>query len=131
MVALSVQMVLAQRLVRVICENCAVPHTLTPHEYEWLRLELGNLVDNHVYQHGQGCSHCGNTGYLGRQAVYEFLEMSNTLVEVLNRGDANEFMALGREQMGGNTLRRDAVRLVLAGRTTVEEAMRIGTQLDD
>nr|AMK59148.1 type II secretion system protein E [uncultured bacterium UPO42] len=131
MVALSVQMVLAQRLVRVICENCAVPHTLTPHEYEWLRLELGNLVDSHVYQHGRGCSHCGNTGYLGRQAVYEFLEMSNTLVEVLNRGDANEFMALGREQMGGNTLRRDAVRLVLAGHTTVEEAMRIGTQLDD
>ena len=131
MVALSVQMVLAQRLVRVICENCAETHALTPHEYEWLRLELGNLVDNHVYQHGRGCGHCGNTGYLGRQAVYEFLEMTNTLVEVLNRGDANEFMALGREQMGGDTLRRDAVRLVLAGRTTVEEAMRIGTQLDD
>jgi len=49
----------------------------------------------------------------------------------VNRGDPNEFMQIGREQMGGDTLRRDAVRLVLEGRTTIEEAMRISTQLDE
>jgi MSHA biogenesis protein MshE len=63
--------------------------------------------------------------------VYEVLEMTNPLVEAANRGDPNEFMAVGREQMGGNTLRRDAVRLVVNGRTTAEEAMRISTQLDE
>ncbi len=131
MVALSIQMVLAQRLVRVICGNCSVPHTLAPHEHEWLVAELGDQVDNHQYKHGQGCSHCANTGYQGRQAAYELLEMTNSLVEVLNRGDPNEFMAIGREQMAGHTLRRDAVRLVLSGRTTVDEAMRISTQLDE
>jgi MSHA biogenesis protein MshE len=131
MVALSVQMVLAQRLVRVICENCGEPHALAPHEREWLRYELGDQVDASGYRRGRGCAHCGNTGYQGRQAVYELLEMTNTLVEAINHGDPNEFVRLGREQMAGATLRRDAVRLVLEGRTTVDEAMRISTQLDE
>jgi len=131
MVALSIQMVLAQRLVRVICENCAEPHELSPHEREWLRYELGERVDNFKYRHGRGCAHCANVGYTGRQAVYEFLEMSNALVEAANHGDPNEFIQIGREQMGGNTLRRDAVRLVVNGRTTVDEAMRISSQFED
>jgi len=131
MVALSLQLVLAQRLVRVICENCAEAYTLSPSEHEWLRTELGDHVDEHKYMHGCGCSHCGNTGYQGRQGVYEMLEMNNALVQAANEADTVGFMQAGREQMAGNTLRRDAVRLVIAGRTTVHEAMRIATQLED
>jgi MSHA biogenesis protein MshE len=108
-----------------------VPHEPLPNEHLWLKVELGDQVESHAYRRGSGCSHCANTGYQGRQAVYEYLDMTNTLVESVNRGDPNEFVQLGREQMGGNTLRRDAVRLVLAGRTTIEEAMRISTQLDE
>ena len=131
MVALSIQMVLAQRLVRVICENCIEPHELAPHEAEWLKYELGDRVGNFQYKHGRGCAHCANTGYQGRQAVYEIMEMTNALVEAANHGDPNEFIRIGREQMGGNTLRRDAVRLVVNGRTTVDEAMRISSQLEE
>lgn len=131
MVALSIQLVLAQRLLRVICQNCSAPHQPEPHEQEWLRYELGDRVGEFKYAKGRGCAHCANTGYQGRQAVYEFLEMSNALVEAANHGDPNEFMQIGREQMGGHTLRRDAVRLVVGGRTTIEEAMRIATQLDE
>jgi MSHA biogenesis protein MshE len=131
MVALSIQMVLAQRLVRVICENCAEPYEPAPHEREWLKYELGERVDNFKYRTGRGCAHCANTGYTGRQAVYEFLEMSNALVEAANHGDPNEFIQIGREQMGGNTLRRDAVRLVVNGRTTIAEAMHISSQFED
>ena len=131
MVALSLNLVLAQRLLRMVCENCAEAHTLAPHEHEWLRYELGDSVDSHRYRHGRGCAHCGNAGYLGRQAVFELLEMSKELVEAANHGDPAEFMRIGREQMAGHTLRQDAVRLVLEGRTTVEEAMRISNQLDD
>jgi MSHA biogenesis protein MshE len=131
MVALSIQLVLAQRLVRVICDNCAQPHALLPHEREWLKYELGERVDNFKYREGAGCAHCANTGYTGRQAVYEILEMSNALVEAANHGDPNEFIQIGRQQMGGNTLRRDAVRLAVNGRTSVDEAMRISTQLEE
>jgi MSHA biogenesis protein MshE len=131
MVALSIQMVLAQRLLRVICENCAEPHELLPHEREWLRFELGDAIDGHRFRSGRGCAHCSNTGYQGRQAVYEFLEMSSALVEAVNHGDPNEFIQAGREQMAGNTLRRDAVRLAVAGRTTVDEAMRVSSQFEE
>jgi MSHA biogenesis protein MshE len=131
MVALSIQMVLAQRLVRVICQNCSAEHPPEPHELEWLRYELGDRAARFNYAKGRGCAHCASTGYQGRQAVYEFLEMSNALVEAANHGDPNEFMRIGREQMAGHTLRRDAVRLVVNGRTTIDEAMRIATQLDE
>lgn len=131
MVALSIQMVLAQRLLRVICENCAAPHELLPHEREWLRFELGDAVDGHRFRRGRGCAHCSNTGYQGRQAVYEFLEMSSALVEAINHGDPNEFIQAGREQMAGNTLRRDAVRLAVEGRTTVDESMRVSSQFEE
>ncbi len=131
MVALSVHMVVAQRLVRVICSNCQEAYSLTPNEHEWLRYELGDQVDNHAFHHGRGCSHCANTGYQGRSGVYEFLEMSDSVVEAINHEDPGEFMRVARQQMAGETLRRDAVRLVLAGRTTVAEAMRVSNQFEE
>lgn len=131
MVALSVHMVVAQRLVRVICGNCRETYTLTPSEHEWLRYELGDQVDSHAFHHGRGCTHCANTGYQGRTGVYEFLEMSDRVVEAINHEDPGEFMRAARQQMAGETLRRDAVRLVLAGQTTVAEAMRISNQFEE
>ena len=131
MVALSIQMVLAQRLLRIVCENCAEQHDLLPHEREWLRFELGDDIDGHRFRRGCGCPHCANTGYQGRQAVYEFIEMSGALVEAVNHGDPNEFIQAGREQMAGDTLRRDAVRLAIAGRTSVDEAMRVSSQFEE
>jgi len=131
MVALSLQMVVAQRLVRVVCDYCSEPYAPLPHEHEWLRHELGDSVDAHTYRSGRGCAHCNNGGYMGRQGVYEVLEMSQALVEAANHGDPQQFMHVGRQQMAGNTLRRDAVRLVVAGRTTVDEAMRISNQFDE
>ena len=131
MVALSLQLVLAQRLVRVICENCGEPHTPAPHEHEWLRFELGDTVDQRKYLQGKGCAHCGGTGYSGRTGVYEMLEMTNEIVEAINSDDSGLFVQAARKQMAGETLRRDAVRLVVKGRTTIEEAMRISNQFED
>jgi MSHA biogenesis protein MshE len=131
MVALSVHMVVAQRLVRVICSNCREPYTLAPAEREWLHYELGQDIDHHVYHQGRGCAHCANTGYQGRSGVYEFLEMNDAVVEAVNQGDPGDFMRVARQQMAGETLRRDAVRLVLAGTTTVAEAMRISNQFEE
>ena len=131
MVALSLQLVLAQRLVRVICENCAEPFVPEPHEREWLRCELGDAVDSYRYLRGRGCSHCSGTGYQGRTGVLEMLEMSKEVVEAINSNDAGLFVQAARKQMAGETLRRDAVRLVVKGRTTIDEAMRISNQFED
>ncbi|MBI3068802.1 MAG: Flp pilus assembly complex ATPase component TadA [Betaproteobacteria bacterium] len=131
MVALALQLVLAQRLVRVICESCAAPYTLAPHEHEWLRNELGDEVDSHRYARGRGCTHCNSTGYSGRTGIYEMLEMTVPVVEAANQEDPVRFVHAAREQMAGNMLRRHAAQIVAAGKTTVEEAMRVTHQAED
>jgi MSHA biogenesis protein MshE len=123
--------VLAQRLLRVVCENCAQPHTPTAQEQEWLRTEMDGHVDGGKFSKGQGCSQCNGTGYVGRTGVYEMLEMTHSLVEAANHDKPVEFVRMARQQIGNATLMHDAVRLALTGRTTVDEAMRISAQLED
>ena len=131
MVAMSLHLVLAQRLVRLICESCLEPHTLLPSEREWLRHELGESVDAFKYLKGVGCPQCNETGYLGRTGVYEMLEMTRPVVEAANSNDPARFMEIARKQMHGHTLRRHAATLATEGRTTVNEAMKVSSQLDD
>ena len=131
MVALSLQMVIAQRLVSVICSSCASDYKLSPSEHEWMRNEFGDSVDNHRYKRGSGCSHCNGTGFSGRTGVYEMLEMTDRVVEAANSDDIQEFIAAARTQMAGNTLRRHATILAASGTTTVSEAMRISHQMED
>lgn len=129
MVALSLQLVIAQRLVRVICESCIEDHPLLPGEHEWLRSELGDQVDKQVYKRGRGCSYCNGTGYLGRTGVYEMLEMTKPVVEAANQEDVQKFMQVARLQLGKRTLRHHAAQLAAAGKTSPDEAMRVSSQL--
>lgn len=131
MVALSLQLVMAQRLVRVICEHCRTEHAPTPAEHAWLHISLGQPAMSPVVWHGAGCHQCNMAGYQGRTGVYEFLEMTNEIVDAINDGDPNKYIQVARQQMIGNTLRADVLRLILAGRTTVDEAMRITGQTVD
>ncbi|MYM67639.1 MSHA biogenesis protein MshE [Pseudoduganella sp. FT55W] len=131
MVGSSLQAVLAQRLVRVICESCTTPYDPTPSEREWLSLELKDKVDKGRYFHGKGCSHCNGMGYRGRTGVYELLEMTRAVVDAANDPDPSHFLKVAQAQMAGETLRRHAVALVIQGRTTVSEAMRISNQVED
>ncbi|HEU0187653.1 MAG TPA: GspE/PulE family protein, partial [Gallionellaceae bacterium] len=101
MVASSVQVVLAQRLVRRTCESCAEPYTPTPQEVEWL--EHAGLQRNQwgALLRGRGCSHCNGTGYRGRMGVYEMLEMNQALVDAAAHHDASHFMQTARANMQG------------------------------
>jgi MSHA biogenesis protein MshE len=131
MVATSLQAVIAQRLVRVICESCAEPYELKPTEREWLKAELRDTVDGRSYVRGRGCSHCNGTGYRGRTGVYEMLEMTEALAESANQHEPTHFLKVAHAQMGGQTLQRHAVSLVVAGKTTVAEAMRVSNQFEN
>ena len=131
MVALSLQLVIAQRLVRMVCENCTAPHEPTPAQREWLALSLGEAAESGNYQRGRGCSHCNGTGFLGRTGVYEMLEMTRPVVEAANHADPGTFLRVGAEQMGGRTLRHHGATLVAVGCTTVDEAMRVSSQWAD
>jgi MSHA biogenesis protein MshE len=126
--ASALQVVLAQRLVRVICDVCQQPQELTLSEREWLKAELGDKVGQHQFRHGRGCSHCNDSGYRGRVGVYEMLEMTENLADIAAQGDPAAFIRAAEQQMDGWTLRRYAVQLAIQGKTTVAEAMAISNQ---
>jgi MSHA biogenesis protein MshE len=132
MVASSVHAVLAQRLVRLICESCSEPSKPDDFEQRWLTVHAEDEAKGEGrYMRGRGCSHCNGTGFLGRVGVYELLEMTIELVRAANRNDANQFTEVAKRQMHGNTLGRNAFRLAAAGRTTLSEAIRIASAQED
>ena len=131
MVAMSLQVVLAQRLVRINCEGCAEPVAPTPHEHEWLRAALGLAADSHHFKKGQGCGQCNKTGYVGRMGVYEMLEMTQPIVEAANQADPLIFIQAAQRQLAGHTLKDHALQLALSGKTTLDEAMRVSNQFED
>src|SRR4051812_31892328 len=98
MVASSVHTVIAQRLIRVVCESCAKLHVPDNHEMGWLRAEMGSEPDVQRLARGTGCSHCNGTGFLGLTGVYEMLEMTSSLVQAAHRNDSEAFTRLAREQ---------------------------------
>jgi MSHA biogenesis protein MshE len=131
MVATSVHAVIAQRLVRLICESCTEEHTPDGHEGRWLEAVMGEEWTKHKFRHGRGCSHCNGTGYAGRTGVYEMLEMTPELVRAANRADPNLFIDSAHRHLEGHTLTDHALALVLAGRTTVAEAIKVAVQVED
>ena len=131
MVALSLQLVVAQRLVRTLCQACAVAHEPTPQEQAWLRGQLGADADSATFKFGKGCPECNHSGFKGRTGVYEFLEMNLPLIDALNQPEPGVFAKAARHHMAGHTLLRDAARLVVEGRTTVDEAMRVSVEVDE
>ena len=80
---------------------------------------------------GRGCQFCHLTGYAGRTGVYEMLEMDAALTAAINREDTTEFSTLALKHMAGKSMRRHAGQLALAGRTTLAEAVRVSSELED
>lgn len=131
MVATSIQVVLAQRLLRVNCASCAKPSELKPTEHAFVKAELGEAVNDMTFVAGRGCSHCNGTGYRGRTGVYEMLEMTEALADAANELDPAQFLRAAYAQMAGQTLRHHAIALAGRGKTTVAEAMRVSNQFEE
>ncbi len=132
MVATSLQAVLAQRLMRVNCDGCSQPTELLATEMGWL--SEGDPLESwreQRFMRGRGCTRCNGTGYLGRIGVYELLEMSPDLVRAIHEQNATFFSERARAQLEGKTLRDSALSLARAGRTSVAEAMRVSSHVEE
>jgi len=115
--------VIAQRLVRKVCDNCAELYKLSPDAdiSEDLRAELAGID----LSRGTGCDFCRQMGYHGRIGVFEFMEISNSIKKLIVSGaDTIELTELARRE-GMLTLREDATRLVKEGITTWEEMVTV------
>lgn len=131
MVASAVQAVIAQRLLRCVCDSCSEKHVPSPQETEWLLAEGMSAEQCEGLLHGRGCSHCNGTGYRGRMGVYEMLEMSREMVEAAAHDSTTQFMQVAHENMQGKTILDHALAQLKQGKTTVHEVMRISNQVED
>jgi general secretion pathway protein E/type IV pilus assembly protein PilB len=122
LVASTVEAILAQRLVRLICPKCKEEAPLE--EVEKLRQEFGDEVPDVLYR-GRGCRNCQGTGYRGRQGVFEMMPVTDEVrALVLERASSREIRKVAMRQ-GMNSLRSDGWRLIREGRTTPEEVLRM------
>jgi MSHA biogenesis protein MshE len=124
MVATSLQAVIAQRLVRLICESCIDEYSPTPQERRFVEGGWSTGAAPR-YKKGRGCSHCNGSGYHGRSGAYEMLEMTPRLVEAAAKDDVSAFVRIAREEMAGHSFVHHAAELAASGRTTLSEVMRI------
>jgi len=131
MVASSLQAVIAQRLLRVNCPNCAEPYEPSEQEMQWLQDSTRDDGKPVEMKRGRGCQFCHLTGYAGRTGVYEMLEMNAALTTAVNREDTTEFSRLAVKHMAGKSMRHHAAQLAFAGRTTLAEAIRVSSELED
>jgi type IV pilus assembly protein PilB len=124
LIASSVNLIMAQRLARVVCPKCREPHEVPAHAM----VELGvpeDLAKAITAYRGAGCQHCGGMGFRGRTALYEMMGMTDPLRELILSGASA--IELKRQAIadGMKTLRQSGIEKVADGVTSIEEVMRV------
>jgi MSHA biogenesis protein MshE len=132
MIASAVHGVVAQRLVRRVCTDCARPAVPTANQLAWLATcRPGLNPERQNFVAGDGCTYCNLTGYRGRIAVYEILEIDRALADAVRRGDLEGFARAARASAGYTPLAQAAIDFALGGMTSVAEAMAVGSGLEE
>jgi len=123
----SVEVFIAQRLVRLICKNCKESYQL-PEEIFQKFNQPGKIYDGVSKQagfRGKGCKACNNTGYMGRTGIYEILLVNEEIKKMILQKASSDAIKQKAVGLGMRTLKQDGWEKVLAGRTTLEEVLRV------
>lgn len=130
LLASALHAILAQRLVRRICQSCSQTDELDNHQLAWLKAFGNENAINATFKRGTGCGYCNNTGYQGRIGVYELLEFNRELSDTLGIGDSSNFARIARTARGFRPLNMVALQYATEGITTMEEVLRISADID-
>ncbi len=125
LVTSAVHLVMAQRLVRRICPHCKEPYKPDPKAVMAL---VGEVRKGAVFYRGAGCKQCKGRGFLGRTAIFEILEMTPELSELVMKRASADAVRKKAVETGFVTLRENAAKKALDGVTTVEEALGVSTE---
>ena len=123
LVAASLEGVLAQRLVRTICLDCKSPYEPNEAILSQLGVTAHELGDKQ-FSTGAGCDVCGQTGYRGRRGLYELLNITDPIRELITNRAPTVVIKQKAVSLGMNTLREDGLRNIYEGRTTIEEVLK-------
>ena len=124
LVASSINLIMAQRLVRVVCAQCREEAPLTPEALIEIGVPADLVSTMHCYR-GIGCATCGGTGYKGRIALYEVMPMSDRIREAVLAGNSSAEIKRAAIDSGMKSLRMSGIGKIAEGLTTVEEVLRI------
>ena len=135
LVASTVNVAVAQRLVRKICEKCRASRKLTDSEKRVIENDshLKDILKNRGYKNlnkillfeGRGCKVCGNTGFSGRIGIFEVLEMADNIKDlIIKYASSNEIMKIAQKN-GMTTMLEDGIEKVFQAMTTLEEILRV------
>ena len=124
LLASSLNLVVAQRLVRKICEHCKEPVTLSEEVLKRLKIDPKKNKDS-VFYHGKGCSACGGTGCLGRLPIFEFLVIDEEIRELIVANSSEQQIREASRKRGYGGLLESGVNKALAGLTTAEEVISV------
>jgi len=130
LVGSSLRAVIAQRLVRRVCDHCIVPYQPDSQELLWLTHLAGDVVKTAQFKQGKGCQSCQYTGYKGRIGVFELLEMNEPMMAALKRDDAESFTQLAKANPTFTPLAMAAFDYAIKGVTSVEEVLRLVETVD-
>jgi type IV pilus assembly protein PilB len=120
LVASSVRAIMAQRLVRRICSNCAEPYEPTEDELRSLNLNP-DQISQASFKKGRGCDKCRGKGFKGRMGIFEIFVLDDEIRSMVNEGLGVSLIRQRARDLGMRTLREDGIRKVLNGMTTPEE----------
>jgi MSHA biogenesis protein MshE len=132
MIATALHGIVAQRLVRQVCPDCAQLTEPDDHQLAWLQAQVGaHAAEGMKFHTGSGCTYCNLSGYRGRAAIYELIELDRALADCIRRNDTAAFADTARARNGYASLTRSAIDLAAAGKTTLAEAIATTSGLDD
>jgi len=124
LVASSLEAVLAQRLVRVLCPHCKQADTSATAQA--FKARLGIAADKTIYK-SVGCRECRNTGFFGRHAIFEWMDTDEEIRRLILESASTDQIRAAARKAGMRTLAEDGWRLVASGVTTVEEVLSVTT----
>jgi MSHA biogenesis protein MshE len=128
LLAASLRVIIAQRLIRRVCESCGERQLADANDLAWLAaIRPGASTDR--LRRGRGCQHCNGTGYRGRIGVYEYLEPTLEMLNALRLGRQHDFVEAAMRAPLYRPLSDAALDYALDGLSTLEEAKRVGGEI--
>lgn len=125
LISTSVKGIVAQRLVRTICPHCKESYPITPAEKEIL-----NISEDITLFRGAGCKKCYESGYLGRTSIHEIMKMTTEIRKEIETTESTDLIREAANKQGMKTLEDNCRDLVIQGKTTVEEMLRVAYTRD-